>query len=164
MRFTLGVRRYVVVLLLEPLSTGDRFSTSAWPLHTTIVPTFFTDAPVDEIVEALTDAASAVPALTVPVLGDAMFGAKGTVAVSELERTPTLAAAHAALVDAAEACGIRRETPEYWREGYRPHLTIKKHGRVHEGELVHFVQVALVDMQPGQDRGERAVLAAIALA
>ncbi|MDM4763969.1 2'-5' RNA ligase family protein [Galbitalea sp. SE-J8] len=159
MRFTVGVHRFVIVLLLEPLEAGDRFSTAAWPLHTTIVPTFFTDAAPAAVAGALEPAAASVRELAVPVLGDAMFGARGTVLVSELERTPGLVALHAALVAALEALGIREETPEHWLDGYRPHLTVKKHGRAREGDVLRFAQVALVDMRPGQRRGEREVLA-----
>lgn len=159
MRFTLLMHRFVVVLLLEPLDVGARFSTAEWPLHATVVPTFFTDAEPAALGAALEN--TALPALVVPALGDALFGARGTVPVTELSLTPALRSAHDALVSALG--DLRPETPEHWGDGYRPHVTVKKYARVRPGAALRFVQVALVDMRPGQDRGERAVLSVRAL-
>jgi 2'-5' RNA ligase len=137
--------RLVVVLPLEPLETGATFTFRDWPLHLTIVPVF--EASVIESVERITRIDTAP--LTVIAGNDEGFGASGTMAVTVIEPSVELTALHIA---ASAALAARFENPEYTGTGYRPHVTIKKHGRVHPGDSLTLAQLALVDLTPGRDR------------
>jgi hypothetical protein len=153
------VHRFVVVCSLRPLHTGERFATAAWPLHMTIVPTFFTPSSDSDVAAALAPVATRLSPLSTTGIGLERFGAKATVDVTELARTPALAAAHDALVDALEPLGLEFETPDHTRAGYRPHVSAKRYGRIEVGQTVRLDEIALVDMRPGQPEGMRAVLA-----
>lgn len=153
------MHRYVVVAPLVPLSVGDRFSTRDWPLHVTLVPTFFSAAPLADVVASLARGASDVPVLEVVMGPDALFGPRHTVPVSEVVMDETLRAAHAALVGALRRCEITFESPPYAGPGFRAHVTHRKGRRIEAGQTATLEQVALVDMAPGQELGQRAVLA-----
>ena len=45
--------RLVIVLPVRPLSVGESFAVSSWPLHVTVLPPFLTDAPAGDIAEAM---------------------------------------------------------------------------------------------------------------
>ena len=47
------VSRLVVVLPLQPLTVGDGFSLSDWPLHVTVAPTFVVTADLNAVTAAL---------------------------------------------------------------------------------------------------------------
>ncbi|MEO3939149.1 2'-5' RNA ligase family protein [Dermatophilaceae bacterium Soc4.6] len=147
----------MVVAPLTPLEVGDRFATRDWPLHVTVVPTFFSRASVTQVATALAASCGSLPAVTAVVGADALFGPRQTVPVSEVVMDPALRAAHAVLV---EGLGdIEPESPGFWGEGFRAHITHRRDHRLHPGDIVRLTQVTLVDMEPGQPLGMRAVLA-----
>jgi hypothetical protein len=140
------VTRLVVVLPLAPLAAGARFSFRDWPLHLTIVPVF--EASVAESIERMTRFTAAPIAVTVG--GDEGFGSSLSMVVSVIERSPELDALHINLISALGTPVF--ENPEYTGAGYRPHVTVKKHGRVNRGDRLDLTQLALVDLTPGADR------------
>jgi len=155
------MRRFVVVAPLAPLRVGDRFTTRDWPLHVTLVPTFFSRASVDEIARALALATSSLPVVRVVLGPDALFGPRHTVPVSEVVMDPALRATHACLVAGLVAglAEMEPESPQYTGEGFRAHVTHRRSQRLGPGDTATLRQVALVDMEPGQHLGMRAVLA-----
>lgn len=154
------MRRYVVVAPLSPLVVGERFSTRDWPLHVTVVPTFLSGASVPHLAAAVGRAAAGLSAVRVVRGPDALFGPRHTVPVSEVVIDEPLRFLHVALVEGLRGCGTEFETPEYAGAGYRAHVTHRKGRRVEPGDVAELIQVALVDMNPGQELGMRAVLEA----
>ena len=67
------------------------------------------------------------------------------------------------LVTAPEGQGIEFDAPGYSGAGYRPHVTVARHGRFREGDRLQLDQVALVDMSPNGVDGSRMVVAAISM-
>jgi 2'-5' RNA ligase len=153
--------RYVVVLPLTPLAAGDRFSTRDWPLHVTIVPTFHSTDSASAIAAQLSPAAFAHAPVTLEAGDEERFGTKNTVPVTVIEPTPELFALHRALVASLDHPEF--ENPEFTGDGYRAHVTVKKYGRVARGQRMLLDQIALVDMQPGQELGMRQVLSVVSL-
>lgn len=153
--------RYVVVLPLEPLAVGDSFLTRDWPLHVTIVPVFHADATVDELVEALQDAPPG--AIEVTAGDDERFGPGASIPVTVIEPSPGILALHRALLAALAPLEPVIESARYSGDGYRPHVTIRKFGRVERGETLVLTQLAVVDMEPGQHLGMRKVLGVVGL-
>jgi len=141
------------------LVVGNRFATRDWPLHVTVVPTFLTGASVTDLSSAIARAATTLEAIGVVMGADSLFGPRHTVPVSEVVMDEPLRAVHAGLVQGLHGCGIELETPDYAGPGFRAHVTHQKRRRVSPGDVAHLTQVALVDMNPGQELGMRAVLA-----
>lgn len=138
--------RLVVVIPLQPLVTGARFSFRDWPLHVTVVQVF--EASITQSIERMSR--FEYPAFTVTAGDDEGFGPSGGIPVTVLEPSPQLSALHVSLTDALQP--LELENPEFAGENYRAHVTIKQHGRVRSGDRIHLSQLALVDLTPGRQR------------
>lgn len=155
--------RYVVVAPLMSMAVGDSFVTREWPLHVTVIQVFASDATPAEIGRRLAAVCAGASPITV-VAGDVEdFGPSRTIPVTVIEPSADLDALHAACVAAVAGLGPVYENPEYMGAGYRPHVTVKRHGRVSAGDVLELRQIAVVDMEPGQRDGGREVLAVSAL-
>lgn len=154
--------RLVVVLPLTPLREGDRFPVSDWPLHVTVLPPFSTDATGSEIGAAIGSAASGQPALKVVAADDALFGRRHDIPVTVIADNGRLTELHQALRVAVRPFATTPDEPAFTGPGFRPHVTIKPHGRVHQGEKLTLTQIAVVDMEPRSSPG-RTVLATVEL-
>jgi 2'-5' RNA ligase len=155
--------RLVVVLPLSPLRDGDSFAVQEWPLHITAVPPFLTDAAPAEIAAAIASAASAQTALTAVAGRDEMFGRRKDVPVTVVAENEALTRLHRTLLDAVRPFAASPDEPAFTGLEFRPHITFKKHGRVHEGDEFSLTQIALVDMAPRSAPGGRSVLATLPL-
>lgn len=155
--------RYVAVAPLTPLAAGDSFATREWPLHVKIVQVFDADATPRQVGRCLAGVAPAASALEVVAGEDENFGRAQTIPVTVIESCAALNALHAACVTALAQLAPVYESPEFMGAGYRPHVTVKRQGRVIAGERIELRQIAVVDMEPGQRDGGREVLAVFAL-
>ena len=154
--------RLVVVLPLSPLAEGDSFAVSHWPLHITILPPFRTDAAGSEVGEAIRSAASGQSPLTVVADHDELFGRRHDVPVTVMAVNEQLTAMHHALRDAVRPFAAAPDEPAFTGARFRPHITMKAHGRVRQGDQFTLTQIAVVDMAPRSSAG-RTVLATIDL-
>jgi 2'-5' RNA ligase len=155
--------RYVVVLPLLPMTAGESFATRDWPLHVTLVQVFQSPATPAQLGSSLASVAASALPLTVIAGQDEGFGPSHTIQVTVMEPTSALDDLHVACVDALDHLDPVYENPEYMGAGYRPHVTVKRHGRVDAGDALRLGQIALVDMEPGQPEGGRAVLSVATL-
>jgi 2'-5' RNA ligase len=159
--------RYVVVLPLVPLRTGESFAVKDWPLHITVLPPFGTHtAPadiVDTIAAVIAAVASPPSAITATASGDELFGRRHDIPVTVLADNEELTRLHRALVEAVRPLAASPDEPAFTGPGFRPHVTTKHHGRIHVGDELTLTQVALVDMAPRSAPGGRSVLATFSL-
>jgi len=139
--------RYVVVLPLEPLAVGEVFTVAQWPLHVTLVEPFETDLDADALVAALAGVAreAAPRPISVAVGDDAMFGPRRDIPVSLVRDGGEIAALRAATIARLRELGVDLVR---LRPDFRPHVTAKRHGRVHRGERLDLGTVALVRLRP----------------
>ncbi|MHA6694268.1 2'-5' RNA ligase family protein [Homoserinimonas sp. A520] len=154
--------RLVVVLPLSPLAEGDSFAVSEWPLHVTVLPPFLTDASASEVGDAIRSAASDHPAMKVVAAQDELFGRRHDIPVTLIDENEQLTAMHQALRAAVRPFAAAPDEPAFTGAGFRPHVTVKTHGRVHAGDEFTLTQLAIVDMAVRASPG-RAVLATIEL-
>jgi 2'-5' RNA ligase len=154
--------RLVIVLPLTPLTEGDSFAVSAWPLHVTVLPPFLTDATASVVGDAIRSGASAHHAMTVVAAQDELFGRRHDIPVTLIADNEELTALHQALRAVVRPLAAVPDEPAFTGAGFRPHVTVKKHGRVHAGDEFTLTQLAVVDMAPRSSSG-RAVLATIQL-
>lgn len=142
--------RLVVVLPLSRLREGDQFAVSEWPLHITVLPPFVTDATGREIGAAIRSAASAHSEIRVVAAQDELFGRRHDIPVTVMADNEKLTSLHRALREAALPFAAAPEVPAFTGTGFRPHVTMKAHGRVHEGDEFALTQLAVVDMEIGR--------------
>ncbi|WP_394551063.1 2'-5' RNA ligase family protein [Agromyces sp. MMS24-JH15] len=151
--------RYVVVLPLSELATGEVFAVDAWPLHVTLVEPFDAPAP-PEVVDA---ALAAALRGTLPVhatVGEAdRFGRHRDVPVRLIRDGGALGALRSAVLASLAGTDARLERI---RRDYRPHVTVR-HADLRAGALVILDHVALVDTRPADGAHHRHVLAVHAL-
>ncbi|MGN7798066.1 2'-5' RNA ligase family protein [Leifsonia sp. 22587] len=126
----------------------DRFPAADWPLHVTIVPPFETELSAEGVAALL----PSVP--PIPVTGGARerFGAHRTVPVTVLRASPALHALHTASVDALEAADVVLRDQHHLRDGYRPHVTDQRSGRLHPGEHALLTALCVVARAPHSTR------------
>lgn len=129
-----AISRYVVVALFDPITVGTSFSRKRWPPHVTLASNFVTEASVDELVRGVRRAEAHVSSVRVEFRGSAQFGPGRDVPV-RLVAPGRVVDLHRHLADEFEQLtGFVADEPAYWREGYRPHLTLGPSISVEEGE------------------------------
>jgi 2'-5' RNA ligase len=132
------------------------FPSGDWPLHVTLVPPFETELDAEGV-------AALIPRVPpIPVTGAAheRFGAHRTVPVTVLRHSPPLLALHTAVVEALEREGVTVRDQRHIRDGYRPHVTDQRTGRLHPGERTLLTELSVVARAP---HGLRRVAARIPL-
>ncbi|WP_394769337.1 2'-5' RNA ligase family protein [Lacisediminihabitans sp.] len=155
--------RLVVVLPLVPLLVGQTFAMEDWPLHITVLPPFLTDASPERIADAIAAATSDLPAICAIAGRDELFGRRHNVPVTVVEHNEALARLHRTLAAALLPFAAAPDESAFTGPGFRPHVTVKPHGRVQEGEVLSLRQLALVDMAPRDAPQGRLVLATLPL-
>jgi 2'-5' RNA ligase len=140
------MRSYAVVALFDPLEIGTTISRRAWPAHITLASNFTATAAADRIIEAVAEAAPATKPLSVRFGEEALFGPNHDVRVRLVDSQQAIYA-HISLTDQLESLpGFVAEEPAYWRDGYRPHLTLGPSVSATEGERETANSVAVVEI------------------
>lgn len=145
------VRTYVIVLPLEPVTRGQSFHRSAWPLHVTTVGNFRTEATPDAILDRVERAVAGRRPISIRASGRALFGPESTIEVALLEKPDPVIELHRTLLAALAAVSIRLDFPDYSGSGFRPHITVMPHGRAKEGDRFELRRLALVEMIADRD-------------
>ncbi|WP_157156115.1 MULTISPECIES: 2'-5' RNA ligase family protein [unclassified Diaminobutyricimonas] len=151
--------RLVVVLPLEPLRIGQRFAVHHWPLHVTVLAPFTTHASPDEVATVISRTTDGQQAIRAVAGHDELFGRRHDVPVTVLVPNGALDTLHRTLVDAVRPYAASPDEPAFRGTGFRPHVTVKAHGRVLAGDRMLLEQLAVVDMSPRSDPRGRSVLA-----
>lgn len=152
--------RFVVVLPLVPLATGDEFTVADWPLHVTLVEPFATEQPAGVVADAVRAAAADSAVVRATAGEEAMFGRRRDVPVTLVRDGGELAGLRRKALDALHRAGV---DTGHLRADFRPHVTRKHHGRLRSGERIALDTVALIDMRPPEGSHHRRVVAAMRL-
>lgn len=152
--------RYVVVLPLAPLERGDEFTVADWPLHVTVVEPFESDATPAELVAALAPVALGSREIRTTAGEDAMFGRNRDVPVSLIRDGGELRMLREDALAALAPHGLNLGRV---RQDFRPHVSAKRHGRLHSGDRVRFDRLTLIDMRPPTGSHHRAVVGVLGL-
>ena len=116
--------RFVVVALLEPLGVGTTISRKTWPPHVTLASNFDVEVTAYDLALAVRRAGALDEPIVVQFVGSELFGPNRDVPV-RLVQSEQVSALHHRLADQFEPmAGFVAEEPAYWRDGYRPHLTL----------------------------------------
>jgi len=149
-------QKYVFVHFTSPVQAGTSFRMSDWPVHVTLADVFAVDRHGVALDQKVADLlADMQPVETTTYRDDVL----GTTPVVLLDKTTSLVMLHMAIVTLLEQNGAIFNTPEFTKDGFLPHSTIQKSGRLNIGDIVTIDSVSLVDMFPGGDRKQRHILA-----
>lgn len=149
-----------MVLPLAALRVGDEFTVAEWPLHLTVVEPFESRASPAELVAALDPVALASRAIETTAGADAMFGRNGDVPVSLITDGGEIRMLRERALAALAPLGLDLGRV---RLDFRPHVSEKRHGRLHTGDRVTFDRLALIDMRPPAGSHHRAVVGVLEL-
>ena len=146
-RPTTGVtRRFVVVALFEPVAVGQDVDRRNWPAHLTLVSNFVATAAFDEVVAAVREVVEPAAPLVMEFGESALFGAHHDVPV-RLAISAGAVELHHRLVAAIELLpGYTPDERAHWREGYRPHVTLKRGITAPQGETRAARQIAVAHL------------------
>ena len=155
-----NLQKHCLVQFLDPVEDTTRFSSDAWPLHSTIAGVFAFDRQThgEDFYETIAEQ----DALTTYTTKRGHFGPNEDVPVMLIERTPELARLHQNIVDFVLSRQGIFKPPHYIGENYCPHITIPDNNVQPDVPIV-FDALSLVDMSPNGDATMRQVLATIVL-
>lgn len=136
-------QKYVIVHFISPIGNGVQFHMSDWPLHVTLADVFAVDRHDSTIDSKLTALLSEINIVKTKAMND---GTLGTTPVVLLEKTAQLQQLHSRLIELLKENGADFNNPEFTNDGFIPHSTIQKNGRLKVGEYINIDSLSLVDM------------------
>ena len=131
------MRNFVLVAFVEPVTEGQVFPRTQWPLHITLLRFDVDNAVAEQLAALAGPPAETALGAALTVGEDAGFGRNGSVPVSLVRPQPDLQALHGQLAAAVESAGGRILRP---------------------GDTLVLDRVALVDMAPDGNRTVRRIL------
>lgn len=144
-------QKWTIVSLLQPAPDAD-FFWKDWPLHVTLADVFAIDWQQPGLQERLATLLSRQPVVESTVTGELHWGPTEAM---ELAPTPRLISLHRQLCELLLEYGAVFNQPQYVMDGYTPHSTIQKSGRLQIGQAVRLDQATIIDMFPDGDGYQR---------
>lgn len=145
---------YAVVALFSTTEIGTSIARSEWPAHLTLASIFAVEAPPLLVARTVRLAQVDGVAIDAHLAGPAMFGPNGDIPV-QLVGVEPFHEIHERLAAALERLpGFVADEPEYWHDGYRPHITRGLLADPHEGDVLPIRCIATALLT---DRGDRII-------
>jgi len=148
-------QKYCLVYFTDDIAVGTEFDMADWPLHITLADVFAASLSETDFATELDTTLKKLAPVTTKAIHEAKLGDCEVVLV---KRTPDLQALHVKLIDLLEANGAVFNVPGFVRDGFLPHSTIQKAGRLYKDDPVTIDSIALVDMFPDNNWQRRKVL------
>jgi hypothetical protein len=139
--------RFMVCHMLEKAPEGFQFS--EWPLHLTVVPWFrVEEGALLNTLLAIEATAKKVGSFAIKAKGDAWYGPKGDVPVTEVEDTTggKLVKLHLGLLQGIQHSGGTILDLTYTGESYSPHVSLTKNGSsLQRDRVIHCSNITVVE-------------------
>ncbi|HEY5805959.1 MAG TPA: 2'-5' RNA ligase family protein [Candidatus Saccharimonadales bacterium] len=148
-------QKYCLVSFISPANISTEFDTADWPLHVTLADVFATDRAGTTIEAKLAEMLAAQPPVATVAGKETTLG---TTSVVLLDKNKALLELHDHLITLLEANGAVFNAPEFTREGFLPHCTVQRTGRLQNGDRLKIDTIALVDMFPDNNWQRRKVI------
>lgn len=156
-------QKYTIVQFFEDTKEGYEYCPDNWPLHSTVVDTFAVNWSIDELIIQLSQCLRTQSVVNTIAEGDRYFGENGQVQVVQLSRSEQLIDLHQSILTALEVGGLKLNDPQFARDGFLPHSTVQRHGRLGRGDEVQFKALSIIDMFPDKDPYKRRVVKTITI-
>ena len=154
-------QKYTIVHLLNDLPVGYEYSMADWPLHVTLADVFAIDGDPNDLLVDLKEQLSTHSTVKSEVVGEEWFGEDRSVHVKLLNKTVELQQLHETILAILQSYNVKFNSPEYTREGFRPHSTVQKNGQLELSDVVTFDSITLIDMFPNEDPAQRRILGTV---
>jgi hypothetical protein len=153
-------QKYCLVSFINPIDINTEFSMEDWPLHITLADVFSVDLTGTNTQSQLTELLTYQRAFKIFAHKNAILGTKEVTLIKDSVQLREL---HESIIDLLETNRAYFNTPEFTREGFLPHCTIQKTGRLKIKDEVLINCISLIDMFPGGEWQKRKVLSVIRL-
>lgn len=151
-------QKYAIVQLLEDLEDGYEYSSSNWPLHTTVADTFAVEWGKENLLGRLEALLNKHKSFRTKATDFEFFGPEKQVKVTLLRLNKELMELHDSVVHLLKSAGAIFNDPQFTETGYLPHATVQSHAYLEKGDTVTFTGLSLIDMFPNSDPYQRMVL------
>lgn len=151
-------QKYLIAQFLKEIEEGDEYPASDWPLHVTIAPIFAVNWKNDNLTGKLPELLTKQKPFTALAEHDDYFGSERQIQVTLLDLNKELSSLHYNVVALLKNADATFHDPQYVEEGFRPHATVQSHARLHEGDMVTFNALTIIDMFPNDDPYQRKVI------
>lgn len=156
-------QKYVVVQFSKSLPDGHEYSMKDWPLHVTLADVFAIDGKWTSLFKDLNLILDNESAFFSKATVKDLFGDDRSTKVILIEKTSELQNLHKMIISVLEKHGAVFNSPEYVKEGFKPHVTEQAESKLRIGDIVEFSSLTLVDMFPNEDPYQRKVLGTVYL-
>lgn len=156
-------QKYTLAYLLKKLPDGFEYAREDWPPHVTLADVFAIEGGWQEVIKHLQSRLMNITPVESCISGEDRFGKDRTIPVQLIRKTNELQALHDLIIDILEAHDATFNSPEFTRDGFKPHSTIQKEGRLQPGDKIRFDSVTLIDLFPSNDPYQRRILGTIPL-
>lgn len=154
-------QKYAIASFPDILPDGYEFPASKWPLHVTLADVFAVNTGPDVLLGNLQSLHKTQHSLASRVTSDEFFGEDGSIHVRVLEKTGDLQLLHRTVVDILESYGVEFNSPQYTRDGFKPHVTVSSDASPEIGDNVTLGSLSIVDMYPNNDAYQRRVIGTV---
>lgn len=144
-------QKWAIIIPLEEHSDGSEFYYTDFPLHITIAGVFAINNSGVELEKMLFELVKNVGAFEVIADEEALFGNEKDIAVMKIIQTPELMKLYRLIHDELLKRKAVFNMPHHEGNGYIPHSTYQKSGRLHPGEKVFAKSVSLIDLFPNDN-------------
>jgi len=158
---------YLIILEITPLKLGGIYD--SLPLHCTLVHWFWLKQAPSEVAKRLAATLTSLPSVTLKASNERTFPSKNKhgetvpVVVNDIAQTSGLRDIHERTCTILENMGVQYSEPQYVRNGYHPHVTHQKDGKLFPGEVHESARLYLVEAIAPEYGNERTVRAVVDL-
>lgn len=156
-------QKWAIIALLEEIPDGTEFYYTDYPLHMTIAGVFELDKSGLWLSENLTRLLINQKEFDIKAGAEDHFGPDKDIQVMKIIESPELLKFYNKIHNWLLSYGAIYNEPQYQGEGYLPHSTFQKSGRLNEGEIRHIKSVSIVDLFPNNDGHRRKIFKTIEL-
>lgn len=154
-------QKWAVAAFFDDLPLGYEFPREETPLHATLAGVFAINKSGDEIADLLRQCLTDTAGFPVIGLDEERWGDE--LIVTRLEDSQQFSALYAGVQDCLLNKGAVFNEPQYLHDGFTPHVTHQKEGKLSVGQSAPIAHVSLVDMFPHGDGYRRRIHATISL-
>lgn len=159
----LFTQKWAIVSLFDSVDEGTVFHYTDFPLHLTLAGVFAINKTGQELVQELTQLLHQQGSFPIKATRNDLFGPDKNIAVTRIEENPNIIALHRLIHSWLTDSGAAYNSPQYQGEGFLPHSTFQKSGRLAKDQEKLITSVSLIDLYPNKDGYQRKIAKTIPL-
>lgn len=150
-------QKWAIISLLENATEGSEFHYTEFPLHVTLAGVFKVSHNGDRITDELSTLLKDQKSVAIKAKAEVMLGTNHDIAAMKIEQSAELLNLYNKIHNWLVVSGAVYNEPQYQGEGYLPHSTHQKSGRLLAGQEAHITSVSIIDLLPKGDGYKRRI-------